>query len=94
MQVSQIVKKAYESHIEKFRSNPEGMAASYICLALAWGISYAGLIIAIKELDKKENQLIDVIISYEKQQSYLTGLSDAYNSFEKTNNNRKDHRKH
>ena len=94
MQVPQIIKKATTSYVERFKENPEGMAASYACLALAFGISYAGLCIAIKELDKKENQLIDVIISYEKHKAYVAGVNDAYDSIREIDSNRKDRKKY
>ena len=78
MQVSQIVKKVTESYIDKFKKDPEAMAWSYAWLAAAWGLSYAGLILAIKELDQRDRQLADIISTIDRYNAYIDGMNDAY----------------
>lgn len=78
MSVKQSIKKFGENYIEKFRKDPEAMAYSYAWLAAGYVFCYAGLILAVRELDKKEAQLAEITLLIEKHNAYLDGWNDSY----------------
>lgn len=86
MSVPQIFTKTATAYVNKFKKDPEAMAVSYACLAAGYCIAYSGLILAIHELEKKENELNEMRFSIEKHNAYVDGYSDALKYCTKSNN--------
>lgn len=77
MSVSKILKNAATKHVDKFKKDPEGMAVSYAFLGTSAFIACIGLFIATRELEKKENEIINLEFAIAKHNAYMDGICDA-----------------
>mgnify|MGYP003312931258 CR=1 FL=1 len=81
MSVSKILKKAATKYVGKFKKDPEKMAASYAFLGVGACLAYVGLIMATRELEKKENEIINLEFVIAWHNAYMNGVYDGFKKY-------------